>query len=349
VTANGQPLRVVICDDSAIYTRALREFLEHDPALEVAATFQSAERMLSQLEAIDPDLITMDLEMPGMGGVAATRQIMSERPVPILVVSARAERGSELAAEALAAGALEAISKSRLSLTEPDDVWAAAARGRIKRLARIQLHRRPRGGRPGPAKRRSVDLSRVVSVVGLGTSTGGPPALLSVLRELPADYPVPVLVVQHISPGFGEGLIRWLGRHVALPIRFAEAGAAVAPGVWFAPDEAHLRMDGSSCFELDPTTTRGAHRPSLDVLFESLAARAGAAAVGVVLTGMGRDGAEGVEAIRAAGGLVVAQDEETSAVFGMPRAAIEAGADLVLPLEDVGPTLCELSPARVLR
>jgi two-component system chemotaxis response regulator CheB len=269
--------------------------------------------------------------------------------VPILVVSARADHGSEVAAEALAAGALEAVSKSRLPVSRPDDVWATAARGRIKRLARVQLQRRPRGGRPGPAKRHAVGLERAVSMVGVGTSTGGPPALLSVLRELPSDYRVPILVVQHIAPGFGPGLVRWLSRQVALPVAFAESGAPCAPGVWFAPDGAHLLLDERRCFELDSETDRGAHRPSLDVLFESLAARAGATAVGVVLTGMGRDGAEGVEAIRAAGGLVIAQDEQSSAVFGMPRAAIEGGADLVLPLGDVGPTLRDLNPAKALR
>jgi two-component system chemotaxis response regulator CheB len=183
-------------------------------------------------------------------------------------------------------------------------------------------------------------------VVGIGASTGGPPALTSVLAHLPADFPLPVLVVQHIAPGFSEGLVHWLDRRVALPVRFATARAVARPGIWFAPDDAHMCVDPSMRFSIDGTTRRGAHRPSLDMLFDSLAVAAGEGAVGVVLTGMGRDGAEGVEAIRAAGGLVIAQDEETSAVFGMPRAAIDSGADLVLPLDGVGPALRALRAAR---
>jgi two-component system chemotaxis response regulator CheB len=346
---NGHPLRVVICDHSLVWGRALRRFIEQDPELKVTGTFGSAEEMLPELERISPDLITMELELPGMDGAAATRRIMSEHPVPILIVSAQANGDSDLAAQALAAGALETVSKSRLTLGRPRDVWANAARGRIKRLASLQLKAHARGGRPRTAQHHPAGLDRPVSVVGIGTSTGGPPALLSVLTALTADFPVPVLVVQHIAPGFGEGLVDWIGRQVDLPVGFAETGAAAGPGIWFAPGGSHLRLEPPNRFALDSVTTRGAHRPSLDVLFESLAAHAGPAAVGVVLTGMGRDGAAGVKAIRAAGGVVVAQDEESSAVFGMPRAAIEAGADFVLPLGDVGPTLRDLRPAAALR
>jgi two-component system chemotaxis response regulator CheB len=345
---HGQQLRVVICDHSAVWGRALRRFIEQDPELKVTGTFESAEEMLPELEGIRPDLITMDLELPGMDGVAATRRIMSEHPVPILIVSAHANGDSGLAAQALAAGALETVSKSRLTLGRQRDVWANATRSRFKRLASLQLNMRPRGDGPRTAGHHPAGLDRPVSVVGIGTSTGGPQALVSVLSALPADFPLPVLVVQHIATGFGEGLVESLDRRVDLPVRIAENGAAAGPGIWFAPANAHLRLELSNCFGLDSSTIRGAHRPSLDVLFESLAAHAGPAAVGVVLTGMGRDGAEGVKAIRAAGGVVVAQDEESSAVFGMPRAAIEAGADLVLPLADVGDALRDLRPAGAL-
>jgi two-component system chemotaxis response regulator CheB len=344
---NGRPLRIVICEDSPTYARALGDFLARDPGLEIAGSFRSAEEMLPELAAVEPDLITLDLEMPGMGGVAATHRIMRDRPVPILVVSAHAGEGSEQAAEALAAGALEAIPKLRLRLFEPGDVWADALRSRIKRLASIQLRSRPRGGRVGLPATGAASIDRVVRVVGIGTSTGGPPALLAVLGSLPAAYPLPVLVVQHIASGFGEGLVRWLDRQVAPAVRFAEDGAEARPGIWVAPDDAHLRLMPSMHFSLDDETVRGAHRPSLDVLFESLAESAGAAAAGVVLTGMGRDGAEGVEALRAAGGLVVAQDEASSAVFGMPRAAIESGADLVLGLPAVAATLRKLPKPEV--
>jgi len=342
-----EAFRIVICDDSATYRTALAGFLEHDPAIRVEATFGTAEEMLRALGSIDPDLITLDLEMPGMGGIRAIESIMRDRPVPILVLSEYAGKGSERAAEALAAGALEAAVKSSLRLFEPDDVWATASRSRIKRLASLQLKRRARGGRVGAEPPPARALDGPVRAIGIGASTGGPPALTKVLSQLPADFPLPVMVVQHIAPGFSAGLVSWLDRNVPLPVRFGAAGAEMGPGIWFAPDDAHLRLGSTMRFSLD-TTRHGAHRPSVDVLFESLAAEVGEGTVGVVLTGMGRDGAEGVEAIRAAGGRTVAQDEASSAVFGMPRAAIDSGADLVLALDDVGPALRRLRKAGAL-
>jgi two-component system chemotaxis response regulator CheB len=180
-------------------------------------------------------------------------------------------------------------------------------------------------------------------VIGIGASTGGPPALLAVLRELPDEFELPVLVVQHIGSGFTEGLVAWLDSRIALPVRVAPAGATAGRGVWVAPDEAHLRLTHSMRLSIDPEPRDTLHRPSLDVLFQSLGAVAGPDAVGVVLTGMGRDGAEGVGTLRASGGLVIAQDEASSAVFGMPQAAIASGADVVLPLEEVGTALRTLS------
>jgi two-component system chemotaxis response regulator CheB len=185
-------------------------------------------------------------------------------------------------------------------------------------------------------------MDRPVGAVGIGASTGGPPALTQVLSALPAAFPLPVLVVQHIASGFSEALVNWLDRRLGLPVGFATDGARAEPGIWFAPDDVHLCLDTSMRFVLDGHQTRGVHRPSVDMLLESLAASLGDRAVGVVLTGMGRDGADGVDAMRRAGGLVIAQDEHTSAVFGMPRAAIESGADFVLPLYEVGPALATL-------
>jgi two-component system chemotaxis response regulator CheB len=338
----GRPRRVVICDDSATYAAALKRFLEHDPGIEVVGVFRSADELMPELERIDPDLVTMDLEMPGMGGQRAIEEIMRDRPLPILVLSAYAGKGSERAAEALAAGALEAMPKMGLRLSEPENVWATALRSRVKRLASVRLKPRPP---PGAAERRPPSRSlkpRSATVVGVGASTGGPPALVTVLSDLPEDFRIPVLVVQHIAPGFTDGLVTWLDSRIALPVRVARAGAAAERGVWFAPDDAHLRLKPSMRLATDSKTRRGPHRPSLNVLFESLAATAAAGTVGVVLTGMGRDGADGVQAIRSAGGLVIAQDEASSAVFGMPHAAIEAGADLVLPLVEVGAALRSL-------
>jgi len=267
---------------------------------------------------------------------------MRDRPLPILVLSAYAGKGSERAAEALAAGALEAMPKTGLKLAEPENVWATALRSRVKRLASVQLKSRSKSGVAARRPPSRAIRSRATQVVGIGASTGGPPALLEVLRELPGEFEIPVLVVQHIAPGFTEGLVNWLDSRIDLPVRIARAGVVAERGVWFAADDAHLRLKDSMRLVLDSETQRGPHRPSLDVLFESLAAVAADRAVGAVLTGMGRDGAEGVQAIRSAGGLVIAQDEASSAVFGMPNAAIQSGADAVMSLAEVGPALRSL-------
>lgn len=336
------PRRIVICDDSATYATALKRFLEHDAGIEVVGVFASADELLPELERIDPDLVTMDLEMPGIGGQRAIEEIMRDHPMPILVLSAHAGKGSERAARALAAGALDAMPKSGLRLGEPENVWATALRSRVKRLASVRLKRQSTNGGAVRRPPSGAVRSRATRVVGIGASTGGPPALYSVLRELPGDFEIPVLIVQHIAPGFTDGLVGWLDARIQLPVRIARAGVAASPGVWFAADDAHLRLKDSMRLAIDSETRRGPHRPSLDVLFESLATVAADQAVGVVLTGMGRDGADGVQAIRSAGGLVIAQDEASSAVFGMPSAAIECGADAVLPLPEVGPALRSL-------
>jgi two-component system, chemotaxis family, protein-glutamate methylesterase/glutaminase len=338
----SRPRRIAVCEDSKAFAAAWSGFLERDPDLEIVGTFETAEQLIDELPRLDPDLVTMDLELPGIDGIEATERIMRDRPTPILVVSSHAGKRSERTARALAAGALDAIHKDSVNIREPDDVWSVALRSRVKRLASLQLKRRARRAPQGqirhPASAASVK-GRPAVLVAIGASTGGPPALEAVLACLPADFPLPVVVVQHISAGFLEGLVRWLDGRVPLPVRVAEEGQRATPGIWFAPDGAHLLVESSLRFSLDRETVSGSHRPSVDMLFESVAASAGEESVGVVLTGMGRDGAAGTEAIRSAGGLVVAQDEGTSAVYGMPRAAADAGADLVLPLEEIGPTI----------
>jgi two-component system, chemotaxis family, protein-glutamate methylesterase/glutaminase len=347
VSAAGRKRRIVICEDQRSFAVALAKFLEHDEQIEVVGSFPSAESMLPALSGLDPDLVTMDLEMPGMGGVAAIEEIMRTRPVPILVISSHAGKGSVRAAEALGAGALEAMAKSSLPLARTDDVWATAARSRIKRLATVRL--RPakldsRGQTSDPDPR----LDRSASVVGIGASTGGPPALLEVLRRLPGDFPLPLMIVQHMPAGFVAGLVAWLEREISLPVRIAADGADLEPGVWFGPGDADLVLDDSRRIKIDEDGD-GLHRPSVDVLFASLARVAGKEAVGIVLTGMGRDGAQGAAAMRQAGGLVITQDEASSAVFGMPAAVAEGGPSAVLPLDEISAALMRLQarePAR---
>lgn len=203
---------------------------------------------------------------------------------------------------------------------------------------------------PGASARRGASeatrrSARRGEAIGVCASTGGPAALAELLGALPADYPVPLLVVQHIASGFVDGLVRMLDETVALPVATARDDAPLRPGVWLAPDDAHLTLTRARHAKLDRETVRGRHRPSADLLLESLAEVLGAGAVAVVLTGMGRDGAAGVAAIRARGGLVLAQDEESSAIYGMPRAAVQAGARPLAP-SAIADVLSRLSPAR---
>jgi two-component system, chemotaxis family, protein-glutamate methylesterase/glutaminase len=336
--------RIVVCDRSPSRAQALTRFLEHDPGIEVAAAFGTLEAMLPQLGGISPDLIALELSTVGADVLGAVESVRSEGPAPILILGGEAGVDEERVAAAMGAGALEAIEESRLDLEQPEGVWATALRSRIKRLA--SHHSGRHGGQPRPDPPAPVRPWRQPVVgyraIGIGASVGGPAALASVLGKLPPDFALPVLVVQHMAAGFGEGLAQWLDRTVPVPVALASDGAPLQSGVWLAPDGVHLRLSRTLRLSLDARTERGAHRPSLDVLLESLADSLGAEAVGVVLTGMGRDGAEGVRAISEAGGLTIAQDEETSAVFGMPAAAREAGVERVLPLEELATKLAKL-------
>jgi two-component system chemotaxis response regulator CheB len=286
----------------------------------------------------------MDLELPGIDGVEATKRLVGgERPLPVVVLSAHVSPGSERAAAALAAGAVEAILKGEVRLTDAAGAEARAVRHRLRRLARARV----RPGRPAtpPAAPRRTPRSPAtaarVRAIGIAASTGGPQALAKLLIALPASFPVPILVVQHMAVGFTPGLASWLDRQTALPVRLGTPGTIAGPGAWFAPDEAHMTVGPKLVLGEDRRTT-GRHRPSADVLFASMANALGSAAAGVVLTGLGRDGAQGVAAIVGAGGFVIAQDEESSVVHGMPAAAADAGAQCVLPMDDIAAALQSL-------
>jgi two-component system chemotaxis response regulator CheB len=335
-----EPTRVVVCEDSRTYAAGLRRALEHGGEIEVVGSFTTAETAIAGLARLKPDLVTMDLELPGMSGLEAVEQIMSSQPLPILVLSSHVGPTTTNAAAALAAGGLDAVSKDDLDLRDPAGAAAAALRKRVRLLSRVRVIRHPRA-RLSSRPPRGED-SRTVAAVGIVASTGGPPALATLLGGLPRGYRIPVLVVQHISAGFTDGLATWLDGAVPLSVSLATNGARLGPGIWIAPEGAHLVVRGGRLL-LDRTTRSGHHRPSGDMLLKSLAQAYGARAAAVVLTGMGKDGAGGAGAVREAGGLVVAQDEATSAVYGMPKAVVEGGADWVLPLEEIAPRLRALS------
>lgn len=349
-------VRVLICEDSRSFALGLTRFLEHDGDMRVMGVCTTGEELLNSVARMRPDVVTMDLELPGLDGVRTTERVMRRYPCPIIVISSHAQRGSERAAAALSSGALEAIPKSEIRLDRAEGAAATALRRRVRRLARARvvpraperttadvLAKRRAAGRSGggagawPAARRAA-------AIGIAASTGGPRALNTVLNGLPKAFPLPVLIVQHMAPGFIEGLARWLDGVIALPVGMARDGQVAEPGVWFAPDGAHLGVDSHLRLSLDSSAGLGPHRPSADVLLMSMAAAFGRGAVGAVLTGMGRDGARGAGAIVEAGGLVVAEHESTAAVNGMPAAAAAQGAQSVVPVDQVAGLLTRLRP-----
>lgn len=340
--------RVLICEDSRTYAAALRRVIEHDGALEVIAVACSAEEAIDAVGRLSPDLVTMDIELPGVSGLEAVERIMGVAPVPILVLSGRVGPGSGDAAAALAAGALDAVAKCSLDLLEPAGKGAIAFRRRLVLLSGTRVILHPRGRRRPPAERANGP-GRAVQAIGVCSSMGGPHALLELLGSLPGSFPLPILIAQHITSGFGSGLARWLDTSVALTVQIARAGEPAEAGVWLAPDDAHLLLDAGRRFALRTGSPADRHVPSGDVLLQSLAASLGRDAVSVVLTGMGSDGAVGTAAVRAAGGFTIAQDEATSAIYGMPRAAAERGVDRVLPLSAIAPELCTLTRRAVER
>jgi two-component system, chemotaxis family, protein-glutamate methylesterase/glutaminase len=336
-------LRVLVCEDSRAYAAALHRTLEYDGDIEVLAVCGTAEEAIAALPRVEPDLVTMDVELPGMDGLEAVGEIMSSRPVPILVLSAYVGHASDQTAAALAAGALDVLAKDDLDLRDPAGVVAAAFRHRVKVLGQARVIRHPLARLA--AKAGTGVQGRRASVVGVCASVGGPQLLMFLLKALPADYSIPILIVQHIAAGFTEGLARWLDQAAAIPVRLAEPDMpAAGPGAWLAPDGAHLTLTATGRLALDRHTVAGRHRPSGDVLLASIAAAAGRTGVAVVLSGIGSDGAVGAAAVRRSGGLAIAQDEESSAVFGMPKAAIDLGVGVVLSPSRIAACLLGLQP-----
>jgi two-component system chemotaxis response regulator CheB len=332
VTPVAEVRRVLICEDSRTYAAGLTRLLARDPEIEVIGVCESAEETIVRLEQASrkPHLVTMDLELPGMSGGSAIEEIMNVAPVPILVLAGGVKPGSETALASLGAGALEVIAKDGLDLRDPGGADARAFRARVKLLSRVRVLHHPRAGLNRHGHAPDAAAARSASVIGICASAGGPQALASVLAGLPATFPIPILIVQHIARGFAVGFADWLDEQVQPPVRLAVAGHAEA-GIWIAPAGAHLALAHDGRLLLDRHGVSGPHRPSGDVLLRSIATAAGANGVGIVLTGMGSDGAAGLADVRRAGGLTIAQDEASSAVFGMPKAAAERGAELVLP------------------
>ncbi len=339
------PIRVLIADDSAVMRTALSRLLDASPQIRVCGTARNGQEVIEKTKLLQPDVITLDVEMPVLNGVEALKRIMSECPCPVIMVSSATRKGAEVTLEALSAGAFDYLSKDNFHPGLEAFQMGAALIQKIEAAAHSRLAReRAALQSPLPASLLHVavpDKSRVVPrIVVLGTSTGGPRALQELLPELPGDLPVSMIVVQHMPPGFTAPFAKRLDGLSRIRVREAQHGEAISPGtVYIAPAGQHttvVRESSRILVNLSDTPEGTPHKPSVDVAMLSVAEVFGSCSLGIILTGMGCDGLQGMTAIHQAGGLTIGQDEATSVVYGMPRACAEHGIlDRVVPLQHV--------------
>jgi two-component system, chemotaxis family, protein-glutamate methylesterase/glutaminase len=346
---NRAPIRVLLVDDSPLALTALRRLLSASPEIQVVGTAQNGREALELIPQLQPAVICTDLHMPVMDGLELTREVMLRYPRPILVVSVSVQRDDTTNIfRLLEAGAVDVCPKPRSGLVTDEGQVTQELIAKIKILSGVVVFRRHRRtslppAAPGQAQR-SVSGPAAVRIVAIGASTGGPQALQTILTELPADFPAPILCVQHISDGFLQGLVDWLAAQCRLKVKIAQPGELALPGtIYFPQERTHLEIDDNGRLMCSLAPPLEGHCPSVTLTFQSIARSYGSAAVGILLTGMGRDGAEGMRAIAQVAGITIAQDEESCVVFGMPKHAIDLGtARYILPVKDIARTLTRL-------
>lgn len=339
-------IRVLIADDSAFARDMLRGFLDSDSKIQVVGEAKNGEEAVRLAIELKPDLVTMDLEMPVMDGMEAIAEIMARRAVPILVISSVAD--AKKAYAAVAQGALDAINKPELDVAS-----GAALIARIKMLATVPVITHLRSGSLSKGNAGSVHpipatlpaSAESARLFGIASSTGGPQALALILGMLPAFFPSAILISQHIADGFAGGMADWLSSICKLPVRLAREGEPVAGGtVYVSPSDTNLIVTPTRRIGLAQRLPGEIYHPTCDVLLASVAAVYGRHGVGIILTGMGSDGAAGITKIFASGGATLAQDEASSVIFGMNRVAIErGGVQQVLPADAIAQTMCRLA------
>ncbi len=372
---NPRVITVVVTDDSAFMRRAIQKMLEKEPEIQVVGTAASGEEGVAMAERLNPDVVTMDVEMPGIGGLEAARAIVERRGPPVIMVSALTRDGAETTLRALELGAVDFIPKPDSALIDIVNVqrelvekvkhfgsrraYLRAVRETM-RIDRAKIEEaRAAATAPAPLQpplrpplrsRTGRPRAGAYTCVAIGTSTGGPVALSQILPKLPAAFPIPIVVVQHMPPGFTRPLAERLDATSKITVVEGTDGMPLAPGTAIvAPAGKQLRLQraGNAVrVALSADEGRSLHVPSVDVMAASVGETFGPGSLGVILTGMGHDGVQGLTVIKERGGFVLGQDEASSVVYGMPRAAAVAGlVDRVIPLDAVSRTLCELTGA----
>lgn len=340
MTEGGPPaIRVLVAEDSTVTREALLYLLNATPGMETVGTARDGKEAVEAACRLKPDVVLMDVHMPRLGGYEATRQIMERAPAPIVMMSVSLSQDqASMTFEALRAGAVTIVETPggphhpRHAETARTLVETVRLMAGVKVIRRWPARRPRASGAPRPPA-----TTRRVRLVAIGASTGGPAVVADILERLPAGAGAPILLVQHIAPGFVAALATWLGTRTRLGVKLAEPRETLRPAtVYVAPDGHHLGVDAGGRVVLSDAPPRDGFRPSASFLFESVAETVGAGAMGVLLTGMGRDGAAGLRRLREAGGVTVAQDRESSIIFGMPREAIRLdAAQHILSPEDI--------------
>ncbi len=346
-------VRVMVVEDSLVVRQLLVHIIARDPRLVVAAAVSSAEEALQEIGRVQPDVISMDIRLPGMDGLEATRRIMAEHPTPIVVIAGSVEDASlKISMNALRAGALTVVEKP---VGVSSDGYAGIAETICTQLyimSQVPVVRRrsfawsPPGPAPNAIGIREPEWSMArPSILGIAASTGGPPALAKVLGSLPADFPLPILLVQHMGSPFMEGFASWLDGLMPLEVRLAhDQEIPVAGKVYVAPGDRHLLLSPAGTLRVSAEPPMSNQRPSATMMFQSMAQTIGRRGLGVLLTGMGEDGAQGLLELREAGGYTLAEDESTAVVYGMPAAAVRlGGVSASLPLDMIAAKLIRLA------
>lgn len=342
-------IRLVIAENSPTLRALLVHLLSADPEIRVVAEAKDGQEAVEAVARLRPDAVTMDVHMPVLDGFEATRRIMESSPVPIVIVSGTLTDQVQATFRSLEAGALAFVPRPEGPGHPLHEKTAEDLVRTVKLMSEVKVVRRWRrreaaAARPPPARRDLVPAQADVKVVAIGASTGGPLVLQTIVSALPKRYPVPVLIVQHIAPGFVQGLADWLGGCGALPVRVAAAGERAEPGhIYLAPDGSHMGVAADGRIALGNSVEEYGMCPAVAHLFRSVALAFGGRAIGVLLSGMGKDGAAELKAMKELGAVTIAQDKESSVVHGMPGAAIALdGATHVLAPDEIGDFLAAL-------
>lgn len=352
----SEPVRVLVIDDSALMRKLIPQIIERDPEIQVVGTAMDGEFGLKKIEELKPHVVTLDLEMPRMDGMETLKQIMRRYRLPVIMVSSQTTSGATSTFKALALGAIDFVAKPRDAASAKMDEVAVELVTKIKAAAKTKLdHTAPNVLEPTKVNKPLVKPKVApTKVVAIGISTGGPNALQYMLSQLPGDFPGSIVVVQHMPEGFTEMFARRLDECCAIDVKEAQSGDMIVAGrALICPGNRHMRVRRMSLGNMvvlsDEERVNG-HRPAVDVLFQSAASEFGSQAIGLIMTGMGEDGAEGLGVLKRAGAMTIAQDEPSCVVFGMPKAAIERGhAQRVVSLELLANTLtaqCALPKAK---